>query len=499
MTRTVVFSSYEAEIPWAARLAELLKAHGFAAEIWIFNDTEREKAAATGAFANVVDLTAGFDRRRIGDEAAVLKRARALEERLGERFLHRDSAGDRRLTGFDQIEIPRADIAHRWTWPQLAALAVHVDEAVAARFAAAKPLAVMVEPVLMPERLICRLVKEAGVRLLIPSYLSYLPDRIYFTERLDAHWPEWEAHFAALEREPIPADARAVAEAAMETIRATSTMPQRREGVSDYLPSAWERLGPGRVTKVVQVWRTARADSMRGSPHSSYPELVTPWARVRRKVERYRVRRGFDRWARRAIPDGRYAAYFLHSQPEVTVEGWAFDLMDQIALVRNIVASLPADMVLAVKEHRIQAGLRDPAFYEELLSIPGVVLTHDSVDPRDFISRASVVLTLTGTVTLEAMCLGTPAIVFGEIYYEQLPGVRRARTIPELRALLTDVDALPVARDEDVVRALAARYLASYEAGWRSGGRSPADESTTVRTLLELFNAESAEMRATTA
>jgi capsule polysaccharide export protein KpsC/LpsZ len=169
-------------------------------------------------------------------------------------------------------------------------------------------------------------------------------------------------------------------------------------------------------------------------------------------------------------------------------------------VVRNIVAAMPADTILAVKEHRVQAGWRDPAFYEELMSIPGVVLIHDSVDTRNLIRAADAVFTLTGTASLEAMCLGTPAIVFGEIYYQGMPGVRRVRSVPELREVLGELDSFQRATDEEVHRAFAARHVASCKAGWRSGGRTPGDTLTTAQALLANLPGHPADAtRATTA
>jgi lipid A disaccharide synthetase len=166
----------------------------------------------------------------------------------------------------------------------------------------------------------------------------------------------------------------------------------------------------------------------------------------------------------------------LHSQPEVAVEGWAFRHSDQIALCRNIVGVLPADTVLVVKEHPVQAGLRDPAFYGELLSIPGVVLMNDAVSQREVVGRAQMVIVLSGTAVIEAMCLGIPGVVMGDVYYQDMPGIERAHNIDELAEIVARRHAFRTATEEEIVRSFAARYLATHPAGWLSGGRYQADE-----------------------
>ena len=486
MSRTVVFLSYRAEIPWAARVARRLRADGVDSHLWIFGRVEHALGVATGAFVEVVDLTAGFDRQRIDGTVGAAARAAALqiELSLGETFLHTDAASDRRITGVDHVEIPRADIRHRWTWDQLCGLVVHLEGVVTELLDRVGVDAVMVEPALMPERFICRLVRRSGVRLLIPSYLAYLDDRLYFSDRLDAQWPACIQRYDDPAGFPASPGALTSSEAIIASIRDRATIAQRREDVRDFLTSRRMRFGPSRITNVWRQWSEARRDNLAGDPHAPYPELVTPWARGRRKLERFRLRRGFERWASRSLPTGPYVAYFLHAQPEITVDSWAFEFQDQVALIRNIVATIPADTVVAVKEHWIQAGLRDPAFYEELLSIPGVVLLHDVVPTREVIRGAQLVCTLTGTAAVEAMVVGVPSVIFGDIYYEHFRGIQRVRTVAELASVVADLRAFPLATDEDVMRAFAARYDASHEAGWMSGGRVDADEDKAAVAIL---------------
>jgi hypothetical protein len=143
-----------------------------------------------------------------------------------------------------------------------------------------------------------------------------------------------------------------------------------------------------------------------------------------------------------------------------------------------------------VTEHRVQAGLRDPTFYAELLSIPGVVLVHDSVDPRTILERAAMVFTLTGTVALEAMCLRIPVVLFGEIYYEHFAGIRRVNSYAELQEVAASPAAFETATEEQIIRAFAARYAVSKRGGWMPGGRFEADEVSTAAAILEAVATE---------
>lgn len=484
--RNVVLVTYRAELPWAVALATELGRAGYACEAWVFDKSERSQLEESEKFTSVVALTETFRRRKplSADESReLLSRARDLERRLGGTFLHETAALDRTITGRDHIEVPPMRIRRRWTWEELASLALHVEGVVRDRLRKLEPVAVAGEPGGFLERITVRVVRDMGVRFMGPGFIAYQPQRLFFTDRLDGQWPDFGPTYERLLRGPIPPDADAAATAVIKRILTAGTLEVPREDIRTFLPSKRERFGPDRVLNVVRTWWTARSARFADSPRQTYPELVAPLARLRRKAERFAVRRRYEQLAQRSLPRTAYAALFLHTQPEVTVEGWSFDFSDQVAVARNIAAALPADMLLAVKEHRYQAGLRDPSFYAELLSIPGVTLLHDLVDTKALVSGASVVLTLTGTVALEAMCLRVPAIIFGSVYYEHLPGIRRVSGFDELRQVIGDLDKFRLATDREVRCAFAAQFSASYRAGWLSGGRYSADARATARAM----------------
>jgi hypothetical protein len=71
------------------------------------------------------------------------------------------------------------------------------------------------------------------------------------------------------------------------------------------------------------------------------------------------------------------------------------------------------------------------------------------------------------------------------VYYEHFIGIERARSYADLRRLVAHRDDIPRATTDDALRALAARYVASREGGWLSGGRGSADERVTANALID--------------
>lgn len=129
----------------------------------------------------------------------------------------------------------------------------------------------------------------------------------------------------------------------------------------------------------------------------------------------------YRRYAARAsgVPSGPFAGFFLHYQPERTSLPEGYGFAQQLAAVLALRQAMPADMLLLVKEHPAtftnvcSPKERVPAFYDRLCSIKGVHLVPLDVDTYDLMDNAAFVATITGTVALEALIRGRPAVVFG--------------------------------------------------------------------------------------
>ena len=106
-------------------------------------------------------------------------------------------------------------------------------------------------------------------------------------------------------------------------------------------------------------------------------------------------------------------------------------------------------------------GYRPLEFYDELVHMPGLSLADTHEDSHDLITHAAVVVTLTGTVALEALLYGIPAIVLGSIYFEGFKGIYKPESLKELKELLADPEKLQGATEEDTLRALGSMRRAS--------------------------------------
>lgn len=123
-------------------------------------------------------------------------------------------------------------------------------------------------------------------------------------------------------------------------------------------------------------------------------------------------------------PDAKFLYFALDMQPETTTSPMGRVFVDQYYAILMLARCLPEGVTIVVKEHPMQElWQRTPDFYKLLKAEPKVQFASMKANSFSLIERSLAVATITGTVGWEALFLGKPVIVFGEIYYKNLPGV----------------------------------------------------------------------------
>jgi hypothetical protein len=111
---------------------------------------------------------------------------------------------------------------------------------------------------------------------------------------------------------------------------------------------------------------------------------------------------------------------------------------NQLETIKNISRSLPVNFQLYVKEHPMQLiwAARDVNYYKQIQELPNVKLIHPSVDNEKLLKNTSLVISLVGTIALEAAIYQKPSIVFGEVIFSSLPSVFKVKNIMDLPLLI---------------------------------------------------------------
>lgn len=134
------------------------------------------------------------------------------------------------------------------------------------------------------------------------------------------------------------------------------------------------------------------------------------------------------------VPKSKFVLFLFHMQPEYTVDGIAMNYYNQVEFVSNIARSLPADISIVVKENpKTVGGLHRPkSYYKDLVRHPNITFLHHNVDAHELIMKSIAVITLTGTVGIEALMMDKPVIVVGNIFYRYFDRVYFVATVGEV-------------------------------------------------------------------
>ncbi len=162
-------------------------------------------------------------------------------------------------------------------------------------------------------------------------------------------------------------------------------------------------------------------------------------------VKRFEEERVYPRLLRahseRNVDFSRPFVYFpLHLQPELTTSTLGGRYADQLLALERVRQLLPDDWWIYAKENPKQtARQRDSEFFTRLTRVPQTLLVERTVSTYELLERCRFVATITGSAGWEAISGGKPALVFGQTWYQSLPGVIRYQPSLTLQEILRSV------------------------------------------------------------
>ena len=127
----------------------------------------------------------------------------------------------------------------------------------------------------------------------------------------------------------------------------------------------------------------------------------------------------------------------LHKIPESSTFTKTPMYLNEINLIEAISKSLPISWKLYVKEHQSMIGRRNMEFYNKIKKFHNVKIVTSNFykDPKPWIEKSLGVVTITGTTAFQASMLNKPAIVFGNVFYNVISGIKVANSIEDLENL----------------------------------------------------------------
>lgn len=131
----------------------------------------------------------------------------------------------------------------------------------------------------------------------------------------------------------------------------------------------------------------------------------------------------YENLAFNAKTSTKYFVFFLHYQPERTSLPEGYHYYQQLFLIRQLAMSLPVGYELIVKEHPSTfTGVYDPRyrnkeFYNSINSIQNVKCVSLNQNSFELIDKSTGVISITGTVGIEALLRGKQVYTFGVASY----------------------------------------------------------------------------------
>jgi hypothetical protein len=187
----------------------------------------------------------------------------------------------------------------------------------------------------------------------------------------------------------------------------------------------------------------------------------------------------------RAPPDGRYAFFGLHTQPESSIDVFAHFFSNQLQVVELMARSMPPTHTLFVKLHKSDVPNYSRAVLSKFCQLPGVRLVSPYAETFEFIKGADLILSIQGTIGLEGALLGKPVIMFGDSPTKIFPSVSTIGRNPDLPALVRRKISEDGPSRKAVVDAFAEYLAALYPVSSNDWSIRPSDKE--IDGYIDLF------------
>ena len=158
------------------------------------------------------------------------------------------------------------------------------------------------------------------------------------------------------------------------------------------------------------------------------------------KSRKATTRKSFiDKYLEYEIYDNeQFVLFTLHQEPERTLLIAAPFYTNQLEVIRHIAKSLPPGYKLYVKEHfsQLLREWREISYYKEIIEIPNVRLYHPSANIEPLIQKSSLVISIGGTTSFEAVFYQKPSIIMADLGFAILPSVQKLNSLEELPLMI---------------------------------------------------------------
>lgn len=156
---------------------------------------------------------------------------------------------------------------------------------------------------------------------------------------------------------------------------------------------------------------------------------------------------------------GKYILFFFSHQPESVTTSAAQQYADQWKIVEELAIHAPSDINIVIKDHPFGFGWRGKDYFERLIRLPNVHMAPVNYPSKELIQNAQAVLTINGSVGLEALMYGVKSYSLGNAWYSHPEFIPNLSCPVEVYSRLSE----PKLTEEQRKRILLASYRSSVD------------------------------------
>jgi hypothetical protein len=156
----------------------------------------------------------------------------------------------------------------------------------------------------------------------------------------------------------------------------------------------------------------------------------------------------YENLAIKTILPEKYIVLFLHYQPERTSLPEGRNFAQQMNIILDIHLHLPKGFNLIVKEHpsmfrnNFNIRVRFSDFYKNISKLSNVSLASLSIESFDLIDKSNGIITITGTVGLEALLRDRPVLVYGDAQFKNFKNVYNQRDDNQKKSFFDNLNSI---------------------------------------------------------
>ena len=202
---------------------------------------------------------------------------------------------------------------------------------------------IFVETNSAPYRMAWRLGRDKGIPAGQFMEGRVWPERLYAETGLGLDWHQSRMAYREMIDNPMTGEELARVTRILQTITQKKTKPlYTKWAIFKSAPGFLSRLHPLWLLAGIRDWLEKRPRTAAINPRVLPSQIYTPPAKYRRYKNGLKAKRFLrkHRTPLEKLREKKNAMYFLHSQPELTVEEMAFEYHDQVNRLRNILAAL---------------------------------------------------------------------------------------------------------------------------------------------------------------